>query len=133
MGEDDERCGAGGVTSSACARREEERNEARQQCATLQGEVRALEASSAAEKAVREERATLRAAIDAAEARAAIALNQAASIGQDRTRLDARSLLRLAMEVAAESAVKREHELRAESAAQLAAAEQIARQMAEAP
>ena len=116
-------------TDERCARMEAERNEARQQCAMLQGELRALEASSEAERAaVREERATLRAAIDAAEARAAIALNQVASIGHDRsvTRQELADL-RLAMEVAAESAAKREHE----SGSQVALAEQIARQMAE--
>lgn len=86
--------------------------------ASLEGEIRALEARfQTDQEPVREERATLHRAVEAAEARARAAVAQVAVIEQDRTSLrQALASGRLELESQSDSACVREDRLRADLA-----------------
>ena len=119
---------------------EAEREAVRAEKAAVDAERRALEQHNAqAAELMKEERRTLRAAVEAAESRCQLALNQVSVIERDRT--VARSELtaaQLQLQQAAEATQRREadhhhHEqqCRSEASVAVAAAQEFARQMAD--
>ena len=106
---------------------QEQREAARQERAQMEGELRALQAAMEhAQDSVREERKTLRSAVEGAEARCRLAVERVVVVEQERaTARQELAACRIEAAAAAEASTSREGVLRAELGAARALADQL--------